>query len=242
MFIKNKLALIESLETMVAQEQRMNQISNNLANVDSAGYKRESNTFHEVLIKHMDRPPRVGKGVKVITDHSQGTLEPTANPLDVAISGEGFFRVQTPDGVRYTRAGNFQLNREGQLATSNGHLVLGESGTIVIEGERVTVTSTGAVIVDDAEVARLQVVRFADPALLEKEGLNLFRPVGDEGGEEAATDFTVQQGYLEGANVNTIVEMTAMMDLYRDYESQQRVIRVVDEMNSDTVSRVGRLA
>ena len=242
MFVNNKLALIESLETMVAQEQRMNQISNNLANVDSAGYKRENNTFQEMLIERMDRPSRVGKGVHVITDHSQGTLEPTANPLDVAISGEGFFRVQTPEGVRYTRAGNFQLNREGQLVTSNGHLVLGESGTVVIEGERVTITSKGAVVVDDAEVARLQIVKFADKELLEKEGLNLFRSLGDEGGGEAADNFTIQQGYVEGSNVNTIVEMTAMMDLYRDYEAQQKVIRVFDDVDSEAVSRVGRLA
>ncbi|MBU0675091.1 MAG: flagellar basal-body rod protein FlgF [Proteobacteria bacterium] len=241
MFIKNKLALLESVEAMLSQEQRMNQIANNLANVDTSGYKRESNTFWEVLITQGDKPQRVGKGVQVVTDASQGRLEPTGNPLDLALAGEGYFRIQTPNGIRYTRDGNFQLNQQGQLSTASGALVMGEGGSIVVSGSNVTIAEDGRVRVDGVLVDRIGVARFADLDMLKKEGMNLYR-MSDEGAVEVAADnVTIQQGYLEGSNVNTVSEMTDMMALYRDYESQQRAIRIADDLDDQAVRKVGRL-
>ena len=106
MYIQNRLGMTESTETMLAHEQRMNQISNNLANVDTSGYKKENITFWEMMFSAADKSPRVGKALKVITDHSQGSVESTGNALDFAINGDGFFKVQTPEGTRYSRNGN----------------------------------------------------------------------------------------------------------------------------------------
>ena len=99
MYIKNRLGLIESVETLMAQERRMDQVANNLANVDTNGFKKENVTFWEMLFTASDQRQRVGKAMKVITDHAQGTMELTGNPLDLAINGKGFFKVQTPRGI-----------------------------------------------------------------------------------------------------------------------------------------------
>lgn len=220
----------------------MNQISNNLANVDTTGYKKENNTFWEILISKNGNPERVGKGVKVITNHQPGSAKATDSPLDLMINGDGYFKIQAPQGVRYTRAGNFSLNGQKQLVTSSGYLVLGEGGSIVLDGSKVAIGSDGTVNVDGRPVDRLAIVNFTDPESLTKEGQNFFRLKDAAIAEEVPEEFEVQQGFLETSNVNTISEMTAMMDLYRNYESQQRVISVIDSMNGDAVSRLGRLA
>ncbi len=134
MYVQNRLGLIEGVETMRAQEERMNQIANNLANVDTVGYKRENLTFWEMLHRTESHRLRVGKAIKLLTDFQQGAAEVTGNPLNVLLKGRGFFKVQTPEGIRYTRAGNFALNSTGQLVTQEGYQVLGEGGTIAVEG------------------------------------------------------------------------------------------------------------
>ena len=199
MFIKNRLGLIESVETMLAQTQRLNQVSNNLANVDTAGYKRDNVTFWEMLYTTSSNQQRVGKALQVATDFQAGPIEETGNPLDLAISGEGFFRIQTPQGVRYTRDGNFHLNNQGQLTTTNGHLLLGQGGgPIVIEGNKMVVNPDGAVIVDGEQVSKVAVVTFAELSSLEKEGYNLFRVKSPDIQEQQAQGVEVKQGFLEG--------------------------------------------
>ena len=117
MYVQNRLGLTEGVETMRAQEERMNQITNNLANVDTVGYKRENLTFWEMLFRTESHHERVGKGIKQLTNFQQGAARLTGNPTDVLLEGRGFFKVQTPQGIRYTRAGNFALNSTGQLVT-----------------------------------------------------------------------------------------------------------------------------
>ncbi len=242
MFINNRLGLTEAVETLLNQEQRMNQVANNLANVDTTGYRKESTTFWETLIEKSGQLHRVGKGTRVITDQSQGPLEVTNNPMDVAIKGDGFFQVQTPFGLRYTRAGNFHLNSQGQLASSNGHLVLGEGGAIQIDGKNVSFQADGRVGVDGRSVDKLRIISFPDPSDLQKEGLGLFRLKDGAAGGEISHTAEIQQGYLEGSNVNQVMEMTEMMDLYRNYEAQQKIITTIDALNSEAVSRVGKLS
>jgi len=240
MYISNRLGLIENTETMMAQEQRLNQVSNNLANVDTPGYKRDDLTFWEMIFNASDDRNRVGKALKLLTNQEEGAASATGNTLDFAINGNGFFKVQTPEGVRYTRAGSFGLNSEGQLITPSGHLVLGEGGPITIEGDDVSLSSDGGLLVDGRDAGRLDIVTFSDLAGLEKEGLNLFRLT--EGNQEfEAEKFTVKQGFVEKSNVNTVMEMTRMIDLHRAYETQQKLIHTIDEMDDEAIRKVGKL-
>lgn len=239
MFINNRLGLIESVETLLNQEQRLNQVTNNLANVDTPGFKKETVTFDEMLYQANRSRQRVGKGLRIDTIHQQGVVQKTDAPFDLAISGDGFFKVETPAGVRYTRAGNFQRNNEGLLVTANGYPVLGEAGPVTITGAKVDVASDGRLYVDGVQVNRLTVVT-ADPKALKKEGENLFRLV-DGAAEEASPNSQLMQGHLEKSNVNTVTEMTEMIDLYRAYEGQQKMIQAVDSLDTLAVSKVGSL-
>ncbi len=240
MYIQNRLGLVESTETMLAQNRRLDQITNNLANVDTAGYKKEDITFWEMLYSTDHDRSRVGKAIHDVTDMQQGVVKETGNRLDFAIGGPGFFKVQTPAGERYTRAGQFMTNNEGQLVTASGDLVLGDGGPIVINGNNISVAGDGSITVDNQPAGTLAIVTFANLADLEKQGQNLFALTG-ESQEEPAQNFSVKQGYLEKSNVSTMKELTAMIDLNRAYETQQRVVRTIDDMDDKAISRVGRL-
>jgi flagellar basal-body rod protein FlgG len=241
MFIQNRLGMIEGAETMLAQERRMDQISNNLANVDTAGYKKEDITFWEMMFRAQDQRQRVGKALKLLTNHEQGSAKETNNPLDFAINGEGFFKIQTPGGIRYTRNGNFTLNNQGQLSTHDGNLVIGDGGPIVLPDHNVAVGRDGQISAGGAPINRLTVVTFPDVNGLEKEGTNLFRPLEGAAQEQPLAEINVQQGYLEGANVNIVSEMTEMIDLQRAYQSQQKAIQTTDDIDQQSTSRVGKL-
>lgn len=241
MYIQNRLGLIESAETMLAQQNRLTKVTNNLANVDTTGFKKEDLTFWEMLYTTNEDRQRVGKAIKEVTDHSLGAMQETGNTLDFAISGDGFFRVQTPDGVRYTRAGEFTVNNEGQLVTPNGHLVLSDGGAVLIDGQDISVATDGNIMVDGREAGTLAVVTFTDPSALQKQGQNLYT-APDGAGEEPALDFSVKQGFLEKSNVNVIKEMTTMIDLNRAHATQQKIIHTFDAMDDKAISRVGKLS
>lgn len=242
MYIHNRLGMLEGVETMLAQERRLDQTANNLANVDTAGYKRESVTFWEMLYRANSHRERVGKGLNILTDHQQGNTQATGKDLDLAINGEGFFRIQTEQGVRYTRAGNFELDELGQLRMPDGGgLVLGDGGPVIIDGDTFSVDRQGRVLVDGIQVNQLAIVTVNDLTALAKQGENLFR-LTDAGEEVAALNFQVRQGFLEKSNVNSMEEMTTMIDLYRNYEAQQKMIQAVDDMDNLAISRVGKLS
>lgn len=241
MYIQNRLGLIEATETMLAQERRMNQISNNLANVDTNGYKKEDITFWEMLFQTNDSRQRVGKALKVLTDQSQGNFETTGNNLDFAISGTGFFKVQTPNGIGYTRNGNFTINSEGQLSTMDGNLVLGEGGTIALDSDKIQVGRDGLILANGEIINQLSLVTFAEPEDLQKQGANLFFPKSNNAAEEPVENPSIQQGFLEGSNVSVVNEMAAMIDLQRAYQSQQKIIQTIDELDAQATGKVGKL-
>lgn len=242
MFIKNNLGLVESTESMLAYTERLNQVTNNLANVDTTGYKRDDITFWEMLFTANDNRERVGKALKKVTNQVQGSAELTKNQLDFLISGDGFFRLQTPTGVRYSRAGNFTLNNQGQIVNPHGHLVLGDGGPIVINSDSndISVSDDGTIHVDDNVVGRLSIASFPSTALLEKEGTSLFR-LKEGGIEEEADNYLIKQGFLETSNVNSVSEMASMLEVRRAYEAQQRVIRTFDEIDNKAINSVGKL-
>ncbi|MDZ7640727.1 MAG: flagellar basal-body rod protein FlgF [Desulfurivibrio sp.] len=243
MHIHNRLGMVEGLETMRAQERRLDQVANNLANVDTAGYKRQKMAFWEMLYNVTDDRQRIGKGAHNLIDHQQGNVQQTDKPLDLAINGEGFFRIQTDRGIRYTRAGNFELDPVGQLRMPSGGLVLGQGGPVVLDpaGGEVSIDPQGLIQQDGAPIDQLNIVTVNDLTNLAQEGDNLFR-LEDDGAEVAAVDFRVRQGYVEKSNVNSVEEMTAMIDLYRNYQAQQKMIQGIDEMDNLAISRVGKLS
>jgi flagellar basal-body rod protein FlgG len=241
MYIQNHLGLIEGTETMIAQQHRMNQIANNLANVDTAGYKKEDVTFHEMLYTTDEGRNRVGKALKILTNHDKGAMKITNNQLDFAIDGNGFFKIQTPQGIRYTRAGNFHVNSEGQLMTPSGYLVMGGGGPLTIIGTDVSIAADGSITVDNVSAGKLDIVTVDNLNGLEKEGNNMFRLLPGEAAETPATGYSVKQGFIEASNVTLVTEMTNMLDLHRAYESQQKIIRTFDEMDSKAINSVGKL-
>lgn len=241
MIIQNRLGLLEGLETLMAQENRLNLVSNNLANVDTTGFKKENVTFWEMLYTASDKRERVGKAARVITNHQEGSAKITGNPMDMAIHGKGFFKIQTPQGIRYTRAGGFLQNGQGQLITADGNLLLGQGGAISVQGRQLSIGNDGTILVDGQIIDQLAIADFDSPAALEKEGNSLFRLKDGASQEQAAQDYEIKQGYLESSNVNTVEEMTEMLDLYRAYESQQKIVRTVDELDDLAVNRVGKL-
>jgi flagellar basal-body rod protein FlgF len=178
--------------------------------------------------------------------HSQGPLRHTENPLDVAIGGEGFFKVQTDKGLRLTRDGSFKMASDGTLVNSQGQKVLGQGGspiTLNPQGGLVSIDDKGAISQGSEQVGSLEVVDVKDKKTLVKEGGSLF---GTEDGKPPvttpATGYSVQQGAVEVANVEVVSEMVNMINSFRSYESYQKVIQAVQDMDNKTVNQVGRVA
>ena len=187
---------------------------------------------------------------KIATDFSPGSLVETGGKFDLALNGPGFFQVQgEEDRTYYTRNGSFAINREGNLCTLDGRVVLGKGGPINIEGEELEVTKDDRVIVDGDEVGVLNIVDIGNREFLRKIGDNLYDVIRDENGEEIPGldlhegEFTgeVLQGYLEESNVNAINEMVEMITLLREFEAGQKSIRTQDEMMDKASNEIGRV-
>lgn len=252
---------------MNAQQARLDAIANNLANADTTGFKRDiavSKSFPELLMRRMnddgvyetpfgsaDVAPIVGKiglGVEtneLYTDFEQGSFKQTSTHTDVALSGEGFFAVQTPQGERYTRNGNFLVGKEGILETKEGYPVLGENGYIHVADVRFVVNQDGMVYSEnDMElIDRLKVVRFDNERYLEKMGSSLYKDTNVTGPAYIAEGNErpqFLQGYIETSNVNVVNEMVSMIEVNRAYEANQKTIQSQDTMMSTLWERVVR--
>lgn len=226
-------------------------IANNLANINSTGYKRDA-AFTEILkdtgIEQVTgEPDTSGMVIRQYIDYTEGSLSKTDIPFDVAIMGRGFFVVETPNGLRYTRDGHFDLTPGGLLVTSEGFPVMGKEGKIQIpEVDKLTRTKllideSGEIMMDDKNLATLLIVDFRDLSKLTKEGKSLFsssqNPVSIELSDMLVA---VRQGYLETSNVDGIAEMVAMIELTRNYESNQKAIQAQDE-NLQKTNEIGKL-
>ncbi len=222
------LQMTRPVQAGIRQEKRMENISNHLANSNTTGFKADILSFDQVF-----------KGL-ITVDHRQGDIRTTGNKLDVSINGDGFFKIQTPQGMRYTRNGNFTLNNEGSLVTQNGDLVQGNGGAIAIQGTEVFINKGGDIIVDGAVVDQLQVVSFDNVQKLKKDGFSLYSNP-EKQPEVAPQEASIEQGSLENANITTVVEMTKMIDTHRMYEAFQKVIHSLDETDEKTINEVGRL-
>ncbi len=175
------------------------------------------------------------------TDFSQGHVQRTENKLDLALGDEGFFKVSTPDGIRYTRDGNFTLNNQGVLINQEGFPVQGNNGEVSINGENIQINKAGDITVDGVAVDTLSVVTFEDLNKLEKQGADLFVYTGDaEVDEQEPELFSVNQGALEGSNVQVVDEMVTMIDHHRMYETFQKMMMTFDEVDGKAITEVGK--
>jgi flagellar basal-body rod protein FlgG len=214
-------------------------IANNLSNVQTAGFKREVPVFNNVLSQAQGRfRPTQNDPVRI--SFTPGPIQKTGNDLDLAIEGEGFFKVESPNGVRYTQSGNFRLNKDQVLVNANGFPVLGQRGKITLTGNKITVGENGSIAVDGNEADQIAVVSFPDLSVLKKEGHTLLKTESTET-EMAAGQSRVVQGALEASNVNAVEEMVNLMDSFRTYESCLKIIQADDSLDSKAVNEVGKV-
>jgi flagellar basal-body rod protein FlgG len=221
------------------QERRFQLISQNLSNVQTAGYKKDVPVF-STLFAHRLNFSENQKSEGSAISFQQGSIEKTGNILDLAIDGEGFFKVMTPNGIRYTRAGHFKLDREQRLTNANGFPVLGRNGEIRLNGKGMVVEKDGTVKMDGGEAGRIALVAFADSTRLRKEGNSLFVSEVPEG-EREVDSASILQGYLEQSNVNSIEEMVTLIDALRTYEACLKMLQSRDELNGKVVNELGRV-
>ena len=247
---------------MVNEQNRMDIMTNNLANASTVGYKKEGSTsqsFNDVLtVKIKDQSAgmrnaqKIGiknPGVKIgenYTDYSQGSFRITDNTYDLALSGDGFFAIEFTDkagetDTKYTRAGQFTLNKDGYLVTEEGDYVLDTQNrrirlNTLIDSQ---ITEDGTIYQNNRAVARIQVTDFADYNYLEKYGETYYQPI--EGAKTIAANAQVKSGYLEMANVQIVSEMVNLISITRAYESNQKVIQTIDGSLDVAVNQIGKL-
>lgn len=219
---------------MLLQERKLSTVTNNLANADTPSFKRDlllvSTWYTDDGVEVPDTSPQNPTRNFVypmvsgtFTDLSQGPLKETGNPLDLAIEGEGFFAVRTPEGILYTRKGSFRLDSEGYLTTEEGYRVLDvQNREIRLEGNKIYVDGEGNLYVDGEMSSTLGIWNLQNT---EKAGLDFFT-----GTPQRATAFKVRQGYLELSNVNPIVEMVRLIETSRAHEVYARLVQAVDEV------------
>ena len=250
---------------MVNQQKRLDTMTNNLANVNTVGFKKEgatSQAFSDVLayrLKDVTTPgggAYIGNmtlGVKIgenYTDWTQGSFRPTENTYDMAISGSGFFNVEFTDKAgntmtMYTRDGGFTVNKDGYLVNDNGDYLLGESenGTqerIQIDPNKETkIDELGNVYQGDELIATVMITDFEDYNYLAKYGENYYQAI--EGAETKEADMQLHSGYLEQSNVETVQEMVNMISIQRNYEANQKVITTYDKSLDITVNQNGKV-
>lgn len=245
---------------MVAQQQKMDIISNNLANVNTTGFKRDGviiKSFDEVLTAKVNDPDvlsnqvigKMSMGCKinnVYTDYSQGGATITSDPYNIAILGEGMVAIGVEDSegnmsVKYTRDGSFTLSPDGNLLTREGNYVLGEKGkiNIPITSNNIRISEDGRIFNDDKIIDKISLTDFENPKSLRKIGDNLY--VGTKDTKQKEFSSKIIQGHIESSNVNTVREMVEMINVMRTYESNQKVIHTQDETLGKAVNEVGKL-
>lgn len=225
----------------IGQVARLDCVVDNIANVNTPGFKAGLLHFLDgnVVGGISEGTPLQRQATAV--DYSPGNIRKTGNVLDLAINGEGFFAVQTKDGVAYTKDGRFTLNGNGELVTLTGDYVLGRGGKIVIEGNEIRINEEGMMRVDSNEIDTLKIVSFREPSALVKLGAGFYRNPDNLAGAEEEGNTRIQSGYLELSNVQVIREMVEMINIQRTFESYQKAIQTISEQDRLSTTRIGKL-
>lgn len=242
---------------MIAQQTHIDTIAHNMANVGTTGFRRQRAEFQDLIYQQVRTPGgrtadggtlptgvQIGQGTRTVSTefmHTQGALQQTGNPFDLAIEGDGFFQIVQPSGeIAYSRAGNFKIDPDGRLVTVDG-MAVEPAVTVPRDATGVTIGPDGTISVtqpgssQSMELGQVQLARFTNPGGLEALGRSLFAPTSASGqplvvqpGQEGSG--TISQGFLEGSNVEVVNEMIDLISSQRAYEINQRVIQASDEM------------
>lgn len=239
-----------ALSGQLALKRKLDVIANNVANINTDGFKRLSVDFEAagmpraevVLFPRRDRDPAFVREQTTVSDFSVGTVDVTGNDLDVALSdANSFFAVGTPAGERYTRAGAFQIDGSGRLVTADGRPVLGEGGEIVFTAEEsnIHIAADGTISTSAGPKDRLKLARFADTSVLERQGDNLYSATVPPAPPESPG---VRQGAIERSNISGVQELTALIDVQRAYERLTTLMRQQNDLRSKAIDRLGSLS
>lgn len=221
------------------QLNRLDVVTNNIANIDTPGFKAE----HLYFLRGGSGSTPAKSMLKqiTVTDYSPGIFRKTGNALDAAIQGKGFFVIQTKNGLAYTRDGRFTLNKNKNLVTQTGGYVLGKLGKIIINGNTVKIADNGTINVDGNEVDRLKVVDFGKPSALLRIGKDLYQDPKGLANPKIEKNPKIQSGYLEFSNVEAIKEMVKMIDIQRSYQFYQKVMQTIEDQNKLSTNSIGKL-
>ena len=241
-------ALYVGLSRQIVLRREMDIVANNIANADTNGFKVESLISQETpgapaMTLQGPKPIKFVTPGGVDRDFGQGALRRTDSPLDVGMDGQGFFKVTTKAGDRFTRDGHFRTDDQGRLTTQNGDLVADDGGgEITLDPQKgpVSISADGTISQGVERVGKLGVYRFDNLAVLEKTGDNLYKN-GSNAQPAPTTDAKVRQGMLEGSNVRQIVEVTRMIEVSRAYEQVTQMMNSEADLTRNAVSRLGRL-
>jgi flagellar basal-body rod protein FlgF len=245
-------ALLVGMSRQVALQRELDVIANNLANINTSGFKGENVQFEEYLSSPAradafplaDRRLAFVQDRATVTDFSQGPLAQTGSDLDVGISGDGFFVVDTPGGERYTRNGSFARNANGELVTSEGYRVRGAQGAIQFDQNDtdILIASDGTISAQNAnqtaDRGKIRLVRFDNPQSLSKEGLGLYSAGGQQP-QPATPATTLVQGSVEKSNVQPVLEMSRMIEVTRAYGALANLMLSTDQLRQTAINKLG---
>ncbi|CCQ89889.1 putative Flagellar basal-body rod protein flgG [Nitrospina gracilis 3/211] len=251
----------------VKQQRKLEVISNNMANVNTPGFKKDALVFKELVPPFMAPqsmeanrnsllPTNLSNhGVSYVdvagqtTDLRQGTLNNTGNPFDLAMQGDGFLVVETPDGPRYTRTGSFKVDDQRRLVDKDGNVLKGVGETNILlplDNQVISVDKVGTISVrinqEVQNIGQLKVVQFENPKLLKKEGDSLYSMSDPDQLPIPVENPNIQQGFIENSNVSAVEEMTKMIQTVRTFEAYQKIIQSIDEADQQSVNSIARLA
>lgn len=246
-------SLLIGLSRQVALEREMDVIANNIANINTTAFKADGALFEEYIgptardgdLSPADRQVSFVRDRATWIDLSQGAVERTGNPLDVAINGKGFLAVQTPNGERYTRNGALQINDKGELVTTEGYQVLGDGGPITFQptDRDIMISADGTVSVREGNArveslrGKLRLVAFANPGQLQKDGSSLFAPPAGVT-PDPASNTSLVQGAIEKSNVSAVLQMTRMIEVTRSYANVAAMLAQQSDMQSNAVNKL----
>jgi len=233
-------SIFVALSGLKAGIERLNVGSNNLANTNTSGFKK----FRPLFVVASPGGPGTRAFVapkSPALDPSAGSMTMSKRPLDLAIEGKGFFVVDTPRGVRYTRQGDFKIDKKGRLSTQGGFPLEGQGGPIRLTSSDVEIDASGSITEKGANVGRIKVVRFGDSGKLVYEGGVYKAGTGTKPSSVTGDKTKVLQGFIEGSNVNPIKAMVNMMENLRSYQTQIKLIQAIDDMTRKSIEEVGKV-
>ena len=237
-----------ALSRLTAQQRALDVTAGNIANANTPGYRAERLVFSDFLVR--TRGPDVPRGAEVVTytqdrasyrDPSAGPIAQTSNPLDIALSGDGYFTVQTPAGIRLTRAGHFELDAAGTIVNSDGHALLDQGGQpirLAAADTAITISADGTIGTENGRVGRIAVVRPQDPYRLKPEGGRLFAAEGPP--PVPVVQPKVIQGAIEQSNIAPVLELTRMMRQLREFEFTSKMVQTEQTRQQNAIDKLNQ--